>query len=123
MTMPQRFPWIRGAAVGIAVFPAFLAMTSCVVEPPDHEVLMEGGHPEASVFVHEPPPPPRDEVVVGVAPGPNVSWVGGYWAWHHSDWYWVPGRWAARPRPNAVWVPGRWQASGRGHVWVGGQWH
>ena len=30
------------------------------------------------------PPPPRVEVY-GVAPGPGVVWIGGYWRWVGSD--------------------------------------
>jgi len=117
------FKKVRWApVVAVLCIPGVLPLASCVVAAPEHEVQMEGGYPEGEVYVNDAPPPPREEVAVGVAPGPAYVWVGGYWAWHHSNWYWVQGRWAARPRPGAVWVAGRWEARGRGHVWVSGRW-
>jgi hypothetical protein len=117
-----QIPWLRMAMMALLFIPGFFALSSCVVETPNHEVMMEGGNPEAEVYVDEAPPPPREEVIVGVAPGPSYLWVGGYWARHRSNWYWVQGRWAARPHPTAIWVSGRWESRGRGHVWVGGRW-
>jgi hypothetical protein len=117
-----RIPWLRLSVFIFCLTPGFIALSSCVIDEPSHEVMMEGGNPGAEVYVDESPPPPREEVIVGLAPAPNYVWVGGYWAWHHSQWYWVKGRWAARPRPGALWVPGRWEARGRGHSWVGGHW-
>ena len=102
--------------------PGFLWLSSCVVAVPSHEVMVEGPHSEGEIYVEEAPPPPREEVIVGVAPSPSYVWIGGYWTRHNSDWYWVNGRWAARPRPNAAWVHGRWEPRGRGHVWVRGHW-
>jgi len=121
--MPTRSPvrWLSFAALAALFLPGFFALSSCVVETPNHEVMMEGNL-DAEVFVNEPPPPPREEVIVGAAPGPSYIWVGGYWTWHRSNWFWVGGRWAARPRPNAAWVPGRWEQRDRGHVWVRGRW-
>jgi hypothetical protein len=122
--MRTRLPlrWFCMAAMMPLCLPGFLLLSSCVVEPPSHEVLVEGDNREVEVYVDEAPPPPREEVIVGVAPSPTYIWVGGYWARHDSNWYWVRGRWAARPRPDAVWVQGRWEARGRGHVWVRGRW-
>ena len=74
------------------------------------------------LYVEEAPPPPRTNVVVGVAPGPNHVWVGGYWMRRGQSWTWVDGRWMARPRPGVVWVPGYWDRRPRGHVWVSGYW-
>jgi hypothetical protein len=121
--MPTRSParWFSLAAMVALTIPGFFALSSCAVETPNHEVMMEG-NPEAEVYVDEAPPPPREEVVVGASPGPSYLWVGGYWTWHHSNWYWVRGRWAARPHPNAEWVAGRWEHRDRGHVWVRGHW-
>jgi hypothetical protein len=102
--------------------PLMFSLASCAIEVPTHEVMMEGGRPGEEIYVREEPPPPREEVVIGVAPGPSYIWVGGYWSWNHSNWYWVQGRWASRPRPNATWTPGRWERNERGHVWVSGRW-
>jgi hypothetical protein len=68
------------------------------------------------------PLPPPGAVVVAVAPGPGFFWIGGYWAWGGSEYYWVPGRWEAVPHPRAVWVPGRWRGARRGWYWVPGHW-
>ena len=114
--------WQLWPAAALLLAPAFLSLSACVAEAPHHEVMMEGGNPEAEVVVEEAPPPPREEVIVGVAPSTDYVWVGGYWSWHNSHWYWVNGRWAPRPRPGVKWVPGRWEPRGRGHVWVGGSW-
>jgi hypothetical protein len=102
--------------------PAILSLASCAVAVPTHEVMMEGERPDEEIYVREEPPPPREEVVVGVAPGPSYIWVGGYWTRHHTNWYWVQGRWAARPRPNVTWVSGHWERHDRGHIWVSGRW-
>jgi hypothetical protein len=120
MLTRSRFPFVSLAMAASLCIPGLFVLSSCIVETPSHEVMMEGG--QAEVYVNEAPPPPREEVIIGVSPGPGYVWVGGYWTWHYSNWYWVGGRWAARPHPSAVWVPGCWQARGRGHVWIGGHW-
>ena len=101
-----------------------LLTAGCAVEvgPPVHEVVYESGSPGEPLYVNEMPPAPRDEVVVGVAPGPTYVWIGGYWSRRSSGWAWVPGRWVQRPRVGVVWVPGRWESHPRGHVWVSGHW-
>jgi hypothetical protein len=114
---------VRFMILVLAALPGIFALSSCTLEPfPTHEVMMEGSTSRDEVYIAEEPPPAREEVVVGVAPSPSYVWVGGYWSWHRSDWYWVSGRWAARPRPSAIWLGGHWDRQARGHVWVGGQW-
>jgi len=97
-------------------------LAACVVavREPVHEVDIAGSREE--LYATEAPPPPQNEVIVGVAPSPTHIWIGGYWTWHQNGWYWVRGRWAARPRHDAVWVQGRWDHHPRGYVWVGGHW-
>ncbi len=109
--------------LALAALPGGFTLSSCIVEPyPTHEVMIEGSGRRDEIYVQEASPPPREEVVVGVAPSPSYIWVGGYWDWHRSNWYWVSGRWVARPRPQAVWVPGRWDRHPNGHVWISGRW-
>ena len=103
---------------------AGLAAASCAVEvggptPQRVSYYDSGGEP---LYVTEAPPPPQEDVVIGVAPAPDYVWVGGYWARRSSGWVWVGGRWVAPPRPGVVWVPGRWEPHPRGHVWVSGHW-
>jgi hypothetical protein len=99
------------------------ALSACLVpvREPVHEA--DGAYTNEEIYASEPAPPPRSEVVVGVAPSPIHVWVGSYWTRHDNNWYWVSGRWAARPRPNATWVDGRWDRHPRGYVRVGGYWH
>src|SRR5687767_4623566 len=103
-----------------------LALTSCAVDvggPPGREVTYyEAGAGGDVIYVNEAPPAPRQEEIVGAAPGSDYVWVGGYWARTPSGWTWVSGRWVSRPRPGVVWVPGHWQRHPRGHVWVSGHW-
>ncbi len=71
------------------------------------------------LYVQMPPPPL--EVEVRPPPPTDVAvWVDGYWAWNGDNYYWVPGRWEARPR--GAWVPGRWDHEDRGYYWVKGHW-
>ncbi len=90
------------------------------VREPVHEV--GGAYTPEEPYVVEEPPPPRSEVIVGVAPGPDYVWVGGYWGRYRSQWHWISGRWAPRPHPNAVWVGGHWDHGSRGYQWRGGHW-
>ena len=110
---------LGGIAAGL-----LLALAACLVgvREPVHEVDVEGG-PGEEVVASEAPPPPQAEVAVGVAPGPNYLWVGGYWTRHQDRWFWVHGRWAARPHPNSVWAEGHWDRHPRGgYVWRNGHW-
>jgi hypothetical protein len=103
---------------------AILAAASCAVElgPPAPEVVYDTGYPGDPVYINEAPPPPREDVVIGVAPAPGYVWVGGYWARRPTGWVWINGRWTSPPRPGAVWVSGRWERDPRGHLWVAGHW-
>jgi hypothetical protein len=89
---------------------ALVAVTACAPLPPP-----------GAVFVRVGPPAYRAEVV-GVAPGPGYAWVAGYWGWGRAAYYWIPGRWVARPYARARWEPGRWRHRGQGWYWVPGRW-
>jgi hypothetical protein len=103
-----------------------LAAASCAVEvgAPVHEVVYERGTgtDNEPIYVNESPPPPREEVIVGLAPAPGYVWVGGYWTRRPAGWTWVDGRWISPPRPGAQWVPGHWDRHPRGHIWISGHW-
>jgi hypothetical protein len=98
-------------ALGLAA--ALIGGTSCVVRE---------RYPVSGTVVMESPPVDRVEVV-GVAPGPDFIWIGGWWSWN-GRWCWNDGHWARPPHAHAVWSPGRWapHPHGRGFVWMGGRW-
>lgn len=104
--------------IALALLGALGACT-VVVREPVHEA--DGIYGD-DVYVVDAAPAPRTEVIVGPAPGPNYVWVNGYWGRYRNNWYWVKGRWAARPRPQAVWVSGRWDHQPRGYRWSHGHW-
>ena len=78
--------------------------------------------PTGAVIVSSEPPPPRHEVVVGVAPSPAHVWVGGFWAFRDGRWVWIPGHWERSPRIGAHWTAGHWAHRTHGWVWVDGYW-
>jgi len=51
-----------------------------------------------------PPPPPRVVRVLPPSPGPEFTWVEGYWypVGHHYKWH--AGYWTRPPYPGARWV-------------------
>jgi hypothetical protein len=106
----------------LTLFVGILTLSSCyvTVREPIHEV--DGSYRSKDVYLPEAPPALRSEVVVGLAPSQNHTWVGGYWTRHQNNWHWMGGRWAARPHPDAVWVDGRWDRHPRGYVRIGGHW-
>lgn len=60
------------------------------------------------------PPPPYGH--------PGWAWQAGYHRWDGQRYVWVPGAYAAPPRPRAVWVEGRWVNRGGGWYWREGHW-
>ena len=78
---------------------------------------------EAQVYVRIGPPPPVREVVpVRPVGHPNWVWQPGYHRWDGGRYVWVPGAYAAPPRPHARWVPGHWARRRSGWYWIDGHW-
>jgi hypothetical protein len=117
LVSPAQVFW---TALALAAVLAPLSACYVTVREPVHEV--DGAYSSEEVYVSEPAPAPRTEVIVGVAPSPSHVWVGGYWTRYHNSWYWVGGRWVSRPHVGATWTAGRWEQRPRGYVWVGGHW-
>lgn len=61
------------------------------------------------------PPPMRHEVVVGVRPGPDYIWIGGFWDGSPGHYAWVPGHWDRPPHPHAQWFAPHWDRDRDGH--------
>ena len=66
----------------------------------------EGGYVDLAV-TDEAPPPPQEEVV-GVAPGPGYFWIGGVWFWEGGRHVWHPGHWEAGAEKASAMVPHHW---------------
>lgn len=75
----------------------------------------------SSIVVEQQPPQPKLELQTE-APGPDYTWVSGYWMWRDRGWVWQSGYWLKKPAPNAKWVNGYWNRHARGWIWVQGQW-
>lgn len=54
-----------------------------------------------------PPPPPRVVRVVPPTPGPEYTWINGYWYADGRKWRWHDGYWTRPPYGGARWVPAR----------------
>ena len=67
-------------------------------------------------------PPPVIVESYGVAPGPAYIWQPGYQRWDGRGYVWVPGRWAAPPRPRARWEAHHWVQRRGQWVFVEGRW-
>ena len=77
--------------------------------------------PVDAVCAPGPPPAPLLETVP-VIPFPGAVWLGGYWGWGSSGYYWNRGYWGRPPHPGGAWVPGRWHHQPRGYYYNPGRW-
>jgi hypothetical protein len=108
------------AAMGVSG----LIMPGCVVreyQAPPPQPAPAPPPAGAEVDVETAPPADQPDVVVGVAPGPDYLWVGGYWGWSGGAWVWYHGYWGHRPWHGAMWVRGGWYRGpgGRYHYGAG----
>jgi len=93
--------------LGTAVILGGLSLAGCA-----------GGY---AFYATAPPPPIRVEAR-GIAPGPGLIWIDGYWGYGGGRYAWVAGRWERPPRPRAVWVPGRWETRRGRYYYRQGRW-
>ena len=68
-----------------------------------------------TIVLDAPPPPPNREVIVGVSPGPDYIWIGGYWDGEPGHYRWVGGRWGRPPHSHGQWVAPHWDKDREGH--------
>jgi hypothetical protein len=87
---------------------------ACAVTPVERDVAV----------IQVAPPPPRREVIPVLPPdrAKREHWQPGHWRWDGRDYVWVEGRYAVRPRAEAVWIAPRWDRRGSGWVFVEGRW-
>ena len=89
-------------------------------------------HAQISFNVHiGTPPPPPQAYAVPVQPGPDYTWVEGYWYPSGGHYLWHNGYWTHPPYAGAYWVApyynhgqyyaGRWEGS-RGNVYHNHSW-
>ena len=59
------------------------------------------------------------------APGPDQTWIPGYYRFDEPTqaYVWIPGHFVATPKAGGtVWVPGHWDKGTTGYYWVPGHW-
>jgi hypothetical protein len=130
---------IAGACLCAGLLANFAAAQTRVDVNVDVEVLTRGPvheayasvvqvepEPVAAVQVVRPPPPPIDEYPpeeIPEAPGGDVEWIPGYWAWdeERNDYVWVSGVWRTPP-PGTSWYPGYWTQADGGYEYASGAW-
>jgi len=82
------------------------------------------GDIQLNISVDAPPPPPQPEVIVGVRPGPDFVWIGGYWDGTPGHYVWVAGHWDRPPHGHADWIAPHWDWDRDGHYHMTrGEWH
>lgn len=56
------------------------------------------------------------------APGPNHTWVGGYWSWNGNQYGWTAGHWEPTPAAAQGWEAPQWEHEGQGYRFRPGRW-
>ena len=72
----------------------------------------------APVAVYAPPPAPVEAYYRPACPGPDYSYVSGYWYPAGRSYAWRGGYWARRPYARSYWVAPRY----RGGFYYSGHW-
>jgi|GEM_PF-1261680 len=68
-----------------------------------------------NIAIEAPPPELRHEVIIGVSPGPDFVWVGGYWDGAPGHYSWVGGHWDRPPHAHSRWFAPHWDKDRDGH--------
>ncbi|MBI2894377.1 MAG: YXWGXW repeat-containing protein [Deltaproteobacteria bacterium] len=111
----------RNLVVGLLVAGAAFVASGCVIRARARPVgvYYTTG---SEVYVSQPMPPPRVEVVPVAAPYAGAVWVNGHWQWTGHGWVWAGGTWQRPHRPGYVWIGPRYVVRGGRHVYVRGYW-
>jgi hypothetical protein len=96
----------------------FLAVSSLFAKT--HVAIGIGiGYPAYDYGYYLPPPPPPPVVAyVPAYPGPEYTWVPGYWYPAGPRYYWRAGYWSRPPFARAYWAAPRYY----GHRYYRGHW-
>jgi len=114
MKLPSTYlPRTPGASMRLAGGLGLLAIAgfsapSLVASPSLGEVSI-------NLNLEGPPPPPRQEVIVGASPGVDFVWIGGYWDGSPGHYAWVGGHWGRSPHGHAHWNAPHWDKDRDGH--------
>lgn len=104
---------------GLLAATGTLALVACDDDVRPEYVTVSDG--DVDIVVTDVAPPPPQEEVVGVAPGPDYFWIGGVWFWEGGQHVWHPGHWEHR-REGFHYVAHHWDNDdGHWHL-RGGTW-
>ena len=77
--------------------------------------------PPVQTVVTMAPPAPVNESPTA-APGPNYTWVPGFWNWNGNQYTWTGGHWEQPPAPAQAWQAPQWDRDGQGYRFRPGRW-
>jgi hypothetical protein len=135
MKTPSRLGVLVAALVpALAVVPSGSAQTSAVDQTAIvvqargvlHEAFAQPADavPQPGPIVPKQPPDPIPEEPPNQRPdGPNVEWIGGYWAWDAdtNEFIWISGGYRDAPE-GRKYIAGYWEQTPDGWRWVPGFW-
>jgi hypothetical protein len=104
----------------------FLGCGSKVVVAPNPNPPVTASYvnptPSQVIVSTVPPTPAPPQETVSISPGPNYTWVPGYYNWVGDHYVWVAGSWVAPPGPSELWIAGHWESTTGGYTWITGHW-